>query len=102
MKAEEIKIMEQRISAYRLLQNAESETVHSIQCIEEEPTPFTGNARESRRINSIDVHFSKTEGGSPPVAKTISLNIAAHEFGQALTRILETRLINIRAQMENT
>ena len=63
--------------------------------------PFTGNTRESRRVNAITINFSKTRGGAPSVDLWLQgLELEAHEFGSYLQSHLNKQIKNINDEIE--
>ena len=55
--------------------------------------PFTGNTRESRRIDSMSIKFTATRGGSPPVGEDIfNLHIEAWDFAKAVVGLIDDKL----------
>jgi hypothetical protein len=100
--------IEYRLKVYRALEKREEELLTAIEQITTNRTddpnqtgPFTGNTRETRRIDSIHIGFTATLGRSPPVEMEIfNLGIEARLFGQALLVLLREKLEEVRNEME--
>lgn len=64
-------------------------------------TPFTGNTRESRRLESVLLCFSSTLGGSPPVNLTLEkLKIPAGQIGSFIETALQNQRVKIVEEIE--
>lgn len=64
-------------------------------------SPFTGNTRESRNIVSLKISFSPTCGGEPPRELELTdLHIPAWALGDAIEKLLSTRLAQLNAEIE--
>jgi hypothetical protein len=107
MNAQESKAVETRLKAYRHLEIRQNQLRAAIDAITEdkghpnETGPFTGNMRESRRINHMSFWFSETCGKSPPVQMTINdLGIEAYEFQRDLLTLLRAKKSEIEKEME--
>lgn len=108
MKSTEVKQMFDRVTYYQRLEKRANQLRMIIDTItEDDPTgpngsgPFTGDWRESRKIESLLVRFTRTQGGSPPVTLDIgSLFIDAPSFGRHLEELLKKQLETIQAEME--
>lgn len=111
MNDQEAKIQEARITKYGLLaasrsalystrekMNAKSGEPGTVQSHSE---PFTGNARESRRIAWMKIGFTATLGGEPPRELELNyLNIDAYELGQAIEKLIDQQIAAITAAIE--
>lgn len=63
--------------------------------------PFTGNARESRQVESMHIKFTPTRGGAPAVELEIkNMYIEAYELGNALKEMLQDKIDQINAAMK--
>jgi hypothetical protein len=101
----ECKAQSLRIEKYRILESAYNEASAALHSITDTQasgqSPFTGNTRESRRVESIHIEFSPTRGGAPAASIDLySLGIGALECEQAICGMLQKRLESISAEME--
>lgn len=64
--------------------------------------PFTGNTRESRRVEAITVEFTATRGGSPryPNMRLEGLDLEAFAFGSYLQSHLNKKIKEINDAIE--
>lgn len=60
-----------RITRYKELKARAEQIRFSIQILEESSTtsPFTGNTRESRKVDRMTIVFTASEGGDVPVTR---------------------------------
>lgn len=108
MNAQEAQRLHLRITEYHGLEALLKQTRTAIDQITlsrpDDPNqtgPFTGNTRESRLITQLDISFSQTRGGSPPVSMTIQdLRISASDFKEALLVMLNKRKSDLKKQMD--
>lgn len=108
MNHHEAKKMEDRTAQFRALETRSNQIRCAISHLSlEDPTapcrasPFTGNTRESRRIKVLNIEFTSTRGGGPPVSREIGdLLIPAWEFARQLEVILKAQLELVTAEME--
>lgn len=104
MNAAEIKTQTARISQYRQFEERAGEIRAALAAMKEPKVltsgPFTGNTRESRDVERLDIHFSPTLGGSPAVNISLRyLNVSASALGRWLETELEKQLENVQADM---
>lgn len=98
----------ERLKKFRQLDELHTQTYAAMQKIRagdpEGPHgqgPFTGNTRESRLVESLDIQFSPTRGGAPKTSLSLAdLHIEAYEFARALLSMLEARLALLQAEMD--
>jgi len=63
--------------------------------------PFTGNTRETRRVNAITIEFSKTLGGDPEVKYHYSgFSISAYDLGQFLKLRVQDGIETLTKEIE--
>lgn len=99
--------METRLKTYRALEARAKQIRTAMDQLTtdrpEDPNktgPFTSNMRESRKIEGIDIQFTQTRGGSPPVSMALfNLGIEAYEFRQHLMTLLSAKLDLVQAEM---
>lgn len=108
MKANEVKTMTERLARFHALTarlNEINEALRIIRISDEDApcgqTPFTGNTRESRRVDSLLICFSETLGRSPAVRLQISnMKISASNLGRFLETELDHDRLKITAEIE--
>lgn len=104
MKPHEAKEQEARVSQYRVMEQARDRIVANLEIIKgtgDATQPFTMGSRDSRRISDIQIWFTETCGGAPPVNMKIKdLHIEAWRVGRALESALLSKLTAIAAEME--
>ncbi len=109
MKTHEALEQEMRIEKYRILESIRTDITKAIDKINEPwpdtgphgKGPFTGNSRETRKVKSLTIAFSKTLGGSAPVEIEIhNLYIPAPEFGEILEILLKEQLEIVNREIE--
>lgn len=107
MKAEEIKTMMERIAKYNALETIRQDINTSLNDIAFanipfRDSPFTGNHRESRLVESIEIRFTKTRGGEN--ATSINLTrlhgVEGCELGEWLKATLRKKLEAVNAEIE--
>jgi hypothetical protein len=106
---QEVKEQMGRITRYRELERIRNEMYAALTKVTEDwkgigPSdqgPFTGNTRESRRVRSMHVWFTKTQGGADAVDIEIpTMHIEASALGQSLASMLRAKIASIEAEME--
>lgn len=108
MTPQDAKHMEDRLGQYRVIESRVQKIRDAINQLtvnrEDDPNgqnPFTGNARESRQIDGIDIQFTKTRGGSPPVAMSMfDLGIEAADFKNAMLSLLRKLLSDAMSELD--
>jgi hypothetical protein len=101
MTDQEAKQQATRVEKYRSLNERLTQLLDLREQIgTENASPFTGDYRESRQVQSLKIKFSKTRGGAPASDLTLSfLGINAYDFGQFLRKSIETQLAAIREEI---
>lgn len=100
--------LEHRLQSYRKLESRYKEIRKAMDQLTtnrpDDPNmtgPFTGNMRESRQIDSIDISFTATRGGSPPCEISLhDLGIEAYEFKNHMMTMLGEKLNEVQKEME--
>ncbi len=108
MKTHEVKLLREKLVKFNELEtrlNAVNMLLNRIQADDPDGPcgqgPFTGNTRESRRVNDLVINFSKTLGGSPGVSMSLSgLNIYAGKFEDFLVHELKLEAERITKSMD--
>lgn len=99
----------QRLKKFNALNARQAEIYRIINCLNapwptgpHEQNPYTGNARETRRIKSLKIEFTTTLGGAPEVTDYLyNLGIEAYEFRQWLEGVLKDQQDALREEMRN-
>ena len=110
MDQRDAKQLELRLKAYRTLETRYKELRKAMEQLTtnrpDDPNmtgPFTGNMMESRQIDSIDISFTATRGGSPPCEMSLhDLGIEAYEFKNHMMTLLGDKLNEVQKEMEKT
>lgn len=108
MTPREAHIASEKLDVYYKLAKRRGELSHVIDQLtcnrEDDPNktgPFTGNHRESRRIDLLHIEFSATRGRSPAVEITLNnLGIPAYEFQKALIIMVRTAIDEVIKEMD--
>lgn len=108
MKAHEVKALTERIAKFNALTTRIAEiddTLNKMRTPEPDApcgaTPFTGNTRESRRLNSVLLCFSRTLGGAPTVNISLEkLDIPASQVGNFIETALRNQREKITEEIE--
>lgn len=101
----DLQIQSERIAKFRRLEERALNIRWALAAMEEPKVqgsgPFTGNTRESRRVDAMRLCFSPTLGGAPAVELDLNaLNISASSFGMWLERELRSQLESVTAEQE--
>lgn len=106
----ESKLQAGRLAKYLELDRRRTEIYDALEALSSRPWaktgpcgqgPFTGNTRESRRVESMEILFTSTRGGSPAVATSLrALRFEAYELGRALESMLTAQLDAVNAEMK--
>ena len=109
MKENEVKEQTARIIKYQELERIRNEVLHALSVVTRPwvdtgpcgQGPFTGNTRESRRVDRMLIEFTATRGGACAVSTDIvNPHIEAWELGRVLESMLREKLKTINAEME--
>ena len=108
MNEQEAKLQSDRVEKFRKLDAVKTQIREAITKITEDcPTgpngsgPFTGNTRESRRIQSMHLKFTATRGGAHAVELEIpELYIEANELWRAVEAMLRAKLKLVIEEIE--
>lgn len=109
MTAQEAKFQADRIFKYDKLKKLRDEAYEVRARLTEEwkengpcgQGPFTGNTRESRKVNQLHIMFSRTRGGAREVEiKINNISIEASRLGRFLVSEVEARIASITAEIE--
>lgn len=105
MSEHEAAIAKERFEKYQRAKELRNGIMEALETMSKpvqiEASPFTGNTRESRTVESISINFSKTRGGALGVDLFISrLNIEACDFGAALRELLERKRDHLEKEMD--
>lgn len=101
MNSNEIKIQLDRVERYKELERQSQQLDHAISIIGKNNSAFTGNARESRHVESIKINFSPTRGGAPAVDEFLpNVKISAYELGKVLREMFQERLNEVNKAMK--
>lgn len=109
MKAQQVSEMESKIVKFRALEKRQNEIYGALKMLtKDDPEgpcgkgPFTSNTRESRRIESLSICFTKTRGGAKATSMSIeNLFIEAWEFENAIESMLRKQLKEVQGAMED-
>lgn len=96
-----------RLVEYAQLKKVQDDLLQALETItNDDPAgpygkgPFTGNTRESRRVNGMMINFSTTRGGAPEVNMSVrGLQVEAYEFGRWLEEKTRSRIAELGREM---
>lgn len=99
MTGADVKIQQERIEKYNTL-TERARAIHRALEAMEEPGPFTGNMRETRRVEAMQLRFSATRGGAPGITIDLrDLNVDANELGRWLDQKLRAEYESVQQQI---
>lgn len=99
MTTQQANIADSKLSKFRQLERARAEAYSALEIFKDET--FTGNTRESRRIQSLHIEFTTTRGGAE--SKEIYANglfIEAYAFGSYIKTAIQERIKLITEEMD--
>ncbi len=108
MNAQDVAMMQDKISRFQDLNSQRNELYEAIRIIDEnnkgslfQASAFTGNTRESRKVLSMTINFTRTLGGEAPTQVRIDdMHIDAWELGKFLKSQCQSKLDLVNAEIE--